>query len=215
MQYKKDNNKLIIEVIFIEKDKIKLTNFNDINAEKEIEEIAEKMNISEESIKLFIKLINEEKVELSIEHHKDIYLLSEHFCIPTITAELDDISPEEIFKDLNFTLQILHDFGTEDNDFKTELVNKIENVLRARINECISNSKFRELDISTIFLIIELSKIDHNLLVDFIFESAPTRFVIFKLVEIDKLSDDKVYDLIKFIDEQEEARILLLLNTRR
>ena len=52
----------------------------------EIKEIIRKYNIKEESIKFFIQLIQEEKITLPIEHYKDIYTLSEYFCVPTITT---------------------------------------------------------------------------------------------------------------------------------
>ena len=60
---------------------------------------------------------------------------------------------------------------------------------------------------STIIRVLEESKetIDNDLLVDFILETASTHFVMFKYVELNKLSEDKVVKLIEFLDCQEES----------
>ena len=165
------------------------------------------MKIQEESIKLFIELIQEEKVELPIEHYKDIYTLSEYFCTSTITKELDNISQKSLFKDLNFTIQFLQYYEKLNNGFDTKLPIKIENFLKGHINECLLNDKFCELEISTIYRLLEESKekVDFNLVIDFILEKAKSRFSMFKLIKIDKLKESKFYELIKFLESQEET----------
>ena len=120
----------------------------------EIEEIEEKMDINDESVKIFMQLIQDEKVDLPIEHYKGVYTLSEYFYVPTITAELDNISRKELFKDLKFTIQFLHDYEASNNNIETKFAAKIEEFLRERINECIKNNKFGELEVSTVFRII-------------------------------------------------------------
>ena len=145
----------------------------------EFDNIENKMNISEESIKSFIQLIDDDQVKIPIERYKDIYTLSEYFCLHDFTATLDSISNVFLLNDIDFTIQILADSETEKNGFETKLLSKIENFLKERINECIENAKFRELPLPTICRIVEQSQqiIDHNLLLDFIFESAETRFI--------------------------------------
>jgi len=70
--------------------------------------------------------------------------------------------------------------------------------------------KFKELPIATIYRIIKSAisndreRVDVNNLLDFIIESATTRFVLFKFVELHRLRKDKLDEFIKFIDEQEE-----------
>ena len=119
--------------------------------QQEIDEIEQNMKIKEESIKFFIQLIQEEKITFPIEHYKDIYTLSEYFCVPTITTELDNIRGEELFNDLDFTIQILQDYEAANDRIETKLLTKIENFLKVRINECMKNRKFNELPISTIY----------------------------------------------------------------
>ena len=181
--------------------------------QQEISDVEENMHISYESIKHFIKIIDEEKIKFGIEHYKNIYTLSEYFCTSAITTELDKISYIKLFKDLNFTIQILVDCEQEKNGYESKLLIKIENFLRTHINECLSNAKFKKLSNSTIFRILDESKgtIKQDLLVDFILESASTRFIMFKFVEFDKLSDDKVSELIGFFDRLEETVKIMYL----
>ena len=175
--------------------------------QQEIQDIEEKKNMNTTSIKLFLTIIEEEKVQFLNEHYKNIYTLSEYFCTPTITTELDKISSEKLFQDLNFTIQIVLDYGRVNNGYESKLLIRIENFLRTRINECLSNAKFKKLPTSTIFRILYETKeqIDQNLLLEFILESATTRFILFKLVEFDKLSEDKVNRFLEFFDRQEES----------
>ena len=187
------------------RDKYKYSEALDL-LQAEIEEIETNYNINEKSVKLFIQLIQEEKINIPVEHYKNFYTLSEYFQIPQFTSILDNISRKDLYKDLNFTIQILLDSETAKDSLETKLTCKIENFLKERINECIKNSKFKELPLPTIFRILDQGKenVDQNLLVDFICESANTRSILLKFVEIDKLEDKKVEEFIKFIDEQDE-----------
>ena len=182
--------------------------------QEEIHHIKENTNVCDKSMKLFIELVSEDKIKFPIEHYKDIYTLSEYFCIPTITTELDKISRDKLFQDLNFTIQTLLDYERLNDNSDSKLQTKIESILKTRINECLSNPKFKELSNSTIFRILEGSKeeIDHNLLIEFIIESASTRFVMFKFIEIDKLRYDKFQLFIKFIENQEETNKKMYLD---
>ena len=121
---------------------------------------------------------------------------------------------ETASKDLNLSIQILLDTESTSNEDKTDLVIKIENILRSQINLCIENQKFSSLQVPTIYRIIEGSDkeiIDHNLLHDFILKSADTRFTLFKFVELQKLKEEKIEEFFKFIDDQkEETRDKLL-----
>lgn len=165
------------------------------------------MKINDKSIQQFLKIIEEEKLQFGLEHFKDIYTLSEYFCATAIATELDKISCEKLFQDLNFSIQVLLDYGQIKNGYESKLLIRIENFLRTRINECLSNAKFKEVPNSTIFRILDESneRIDSNLLLEFILETASTHFILFKYVELDKLRDDKVIRLIEFLDNQEES----------
>lgn len=120
---------------------------------------------------------------------------------------LDVISREELFNDLDFTIQILINSEAEKNGFETKFISQIEKFLQERINECMKSGKFGELPIPTIYRILDESKekFDHNMLVDFIFESIETRFIMLKFVELDKLREDKVYEMIQLIDKLDET----------
>ena len=174
--------------------------------QSEIDEIWDKLHISSESLKYFFKLIEDDKVNIPIELYKDIFALSEHFHTQKVTFVLDKIMQEELTTNLDFTIQILIDLETSKKRLETKLMNKIENFLKEQINECIVSAKFGELPVSTIYRIIDQSKekVDHDLLVDFILESIESRFIMFKFIKPNKLREDKVDEMIEFIDEQEE-----------
>ena len=111
---------------------------------------------------------------------------------------------------LIFVYQILLDNQEKTNKEETEILNKIENIIKTRVNECLKNDKFKEVPIQEIYKIIESAisndreSVDVNILLDFIIESASTRFILFKFVELHRLSKDKLNEFIKFIDSQEE-----------
>lgn len=175
--------------------------------QNEFDEIQKRYKISSECIKLFIQLIQQEKVSIPINHYKDFYILSEYFCIPRFTREFDKIIRNELFDDLDFMIQILLDLKTSENNNETKLTNKIVNILTNRVNECIENQKFNELPVSIIYQIIdESNKEDVNLnsLVDFILMSADNRFTLLKFVELHKLTEDKIEKIFHFINNQEE-----------
>lgn len=58
--------------------------------EREIVEVENKYNIKEEIIKEFIEMTTKSKFYIPIEHYKDFYTLSKHFCIPKLTTLLDN-----------------------------------------------------------------------------------------------------------------------------
>ena len=174
--------------------------------QQDIKKIKQKFHIADESIKLFFQLIQEEKVNITTEHYKAFYTLSEYFCISKLMDELDNISREELFNNLDFTIQILIDYKSIKNSIETKLTNKVEKFISERINDCIKNSKFKELPIQTINKVLDQSKdiVDQNLLVDFILESAECRSNLLKYLDIHKMSNKKVGELIKFIEKQDE-----------
>lgn len=163
--------------------------------QNELDEIKKKMDLNDEIIKLFVQLIEEENVVIPIDYYKNFYALSEYFVIPKITKELDNIRQRELFKDVNFTIQILLNSETSNNCYETRLTMKIENFLSENINVCIENSKFKELPIPTIARILDQSKenVNHNLLLDFILESAshPSIFLIFNMNQKTNLNKNK------------------------
>ena len=125
--------------------------------QQEILKLEEEYGISDESIKSFIELVEEEKVEIRHEIFKDIYTLCRYFKSNKYIKILDNIFKEELFSDLEFSVEILRSSTLAKSDDETELTAKIENYLSLHINECIKEERFGELPISTIFRIIQKS----------------------------------------------------------
>ena len=173
----------------------------------EFEKMRSEFNVSYESIKYFIQLVQQEKVNIPIEQFKNLYILSEYFNIPKFTNELEKIYMSKLNQDLSFNIQILIDMKTMNNKLGTKLTIKAENFLSDRINECFENRKFSELSAPTIYRIVNGSKeenINYNLLVDFIINSIDTRFTLLRLIKLEKLTDDKLDEFINFLDKQNE-----------
>lgn len=125
---------------------------------------------SDKSIKSFIQLFEEEKVNIRYEIYRDIYTLCKYFKSNKYKI-LDNIFKKELFSDLEFSIRILRTSRFAQSDNETELTAKIENYLSHHVNECIKKEKFGELPISTISRIIEkngIEKVDMASLVDFI-----------------------------------------------
>lgn len=165
-----------------------------------IYEIEETMQIKEESIKLFIQFFQNEKISIPIDQFRDVYILSEFFNIAILTHELDNVGQKEFFNDLNILIQMLQNLNTFKVKIETSLINKIENALSSRINECFKNPKFSHLPVSTIYKILSVTDkedLNANLLVDFIADSVDSLFVLFDFVEIQKVPTDKLEEIIK------------------
>ena len=123
-----------------------------------------------------MEIITNDKVFIPIEHYKDIYTLSKHFCIGKLTTLLDNIMENLNDNDLNFCIQILLDCQEQEQtkEEETGISSKIENIIKTRVNECLKNDKFKEVPIPTIYRIIDSvirkdrERVDVNNLLDFI-----------------------------------------------
>ena len=164
----------------------------------EIEYIVNQMKINDNSIKFFIQFIHEEKVAIPIEYYRDIYILSEYFNTSILTKELNKISNNELFSDLNFTLQMLIDFNSNPKEIESKFGSDIEKFLAIHINECFQNPKLNEIPITVIYRILQLSEktsIDSNLLIDFILNAIDFNFPLFRFIELHKLSEYEIEKL--------------------
>ena len=171
----------------------------------EINYLKREMYISDESLKYFVHLIQDEKVNLPIENYKDIYALSAYFHFQSLMDELDRISHDELFKDITFSSQVLLDYQPAPKSCEKTVIRRIEEFLSTRINECFINAKFKELPVCTISRIFEMCRkesVSQELLIDFIFESPTTRFILLKFSELDKLSENKLREFIELIENQ-------------
>ena len=93
---------------------------------------------------------------------------------------------------------MLHEAKTEkaqkdpsENEDSTN--SEIEELLTNNINECLKNDKFIELPIPTVYRIIEQSsklKIESDALFDFIKKSLKNFCILFRFLDISKLSED-------------------------
>ena len=144
---------------------------------------------------------------INIDQFTDIYRLSEYFIIPQLTAELDKISEEKHFKDLNFTIQTFQNFSKTGQSQETTFMSKIEKYLSSRIKECIENRIFHELQFSIIYRILEKrakENINNDKLIEIILERIERKFTLLIFVELHKMSDEKVDELIENIETKGE-----------
>lgn len=63
----------------------------------EIDEIERTLETKDESIIQFFQLIEDSVVDILIEQYKDIYAISQYFCIPKFIDELDNIKRYQLY----------------------------------------------------------------------------------------------------------------------
>ena len=197
----------ILKLFFLSKYIRTKYNYLEVNKvlQFEFENCERKMKISKESIKRFIDIVQNEKVTIPLEYYKDLYILSEYFGVQKLTRKLDCIKENELFISIDFTIQTLIDISMLENEEETKMTSKLENFLSEQINECFENEKFSELPNSSIYRILEKSdkeSLNVNALTEFILEAAENRFVLFRFVELHRLTEEEIKRLIDFIESQ-------------
>ena len=141
------------------------------NAEKSLQSYINSEKEEESDFQKFIKNINQNKIR----EDKEKFLLF---------------------------LRLLISISKHQHRFE-QFFDKIEKILATQINECFGHPKFSELPVSSIYRIIERSSeenVDINLLVDFILKSSTTFFTLFKFVDFQRLTEDKIECLFNSFD---------------
>ena len=163
-------------------------------------QLQQALNIKEENIICFFKLINEENVEISIDQYCDLVKIAKYFKVKTLQSYLSKYAKKNL-TDIDFIINLLKENETnKTNDFFQEEANsfELEQLLIDQINECLNNERFGELPISMIYRIIKESsktEINQNLLFDFINKNRKERYILFSFLNLHQLSESNFKEL--------------------
>lgn len=169
-------------------------------------------NTKEESIIAFIKILKEENVKITNDQYFDLFKLSEIFKVNSLLNFLKKYAQshsENIDFIVNLILRQIES-NDEKNDLSYDQISpEMESCLSENINKCIQNDKFQKLPISIINRIFEKSspeKIDHDMLYEFISNSIEQRHILYRFIDIQKLSDDKFDEMYNCYISQNDTK---------
>lgn len=178
----------------------------------QLQNYEDQFGIQENSIILFFKLIQKEDVEIDSSNYFDLIKLSNIFKSKQIKKVLKKIFNENS-ESIEFVLKLISDYKLNENQTTIDIDDlsfDFEQILKQKVNECIQNKIFRNLNISMVYRIVESGQKDaqtSNLLLDYIMENIEQRFVLFRFVEIKNLSEEKFDTLLSgYIESQNSEK---------
>lgn len=153
-------------------------------------------------------MINDKNVEICNEQFYDLCKLSEIFKVKPLEILLQKYSQNHS-KDFDFIIKLMIENESEKNEIIS--INKyfaqMEKILSENLNKCLENENFEKLQISTIYRIIKKSdtkNISSDLLYDFIAKSIKERCVLLHFLDIEKLSDEKLNEILYKTQKEDE-----------
>lgn len=167
--------------------------------------------IQEKNIILFIRLLNEEDVEISINEYLDLYKLAKFFQVKTLEKYLSKFVLNHL-NDIEFIVDIINEISNSNSeDILMNVIDssQLEQSLIGKINDCLKSEKFRTLQISQISRIIQKcskESIDNNLLYEFIKQNKKERFVLFSFLSIENLNETNLKEILSKHDDNEEKK---------
>lgn len=169
-------------------------------------------NIKEESITIFLKILKEENVKITNDQYFDLFKLSEIFKVNSLINFLKKYARRHS-ENIDFIISLIlkqNESNKEKNDsfiIYDQISSEMEACLSENINKCIQNDKFQKLPISIIYRIFEKSspeKINHDMLYEFISKSIKNRHVLFRFIDLQKLSNDKFDEMYELYVSQND-----------
>lgn len=169
------------------------------NFSTQINQFQQRMNIKDDSISTFFRLLNEESIEISNDQYCDLYKLAKYFQVKTLQKSLLKYAKQHL-KSIDFVICLIVENESKQTFLEDENSLELDQCLINQINECLNNERFGKLPVSMIYRIIKessKSQIDHNLLFDFIKKKKEERFVLFSFLNLQKLNDSNFSELYK------------------
>ena len=175
---------------------------------QQINEIQHKLGINDNSIKIFINLLKDEKIAINNECYIDLIKLSHFYEVHSLIKCLNKYAHNHS-NDIEFAIEILHSIC--DTKIENVYLNQInmsdyEQILSDKINQCKVNDKFNILQISTIHRIIkkcDKNEINHDFLLDFILNRIDERCVLLSFLNLNSINEESFNKLYsKYHDDQ-------------
>ena len=172
---------------------------------QELKKFQEDFNLSISSVFCFYQVLQQnfdinENSNLKYNQCADILKISKEFEIRKLMKQINGYIKSRS-NEVDFLIDMIqHENQIQQANHKPEIEIKpdIEEVLRNKLDECLSNDKFAELPIATIYRIIEkcTKKIMiSDKLFDFITKSISKFHILFQFIEAEQLSEDRLLEL--------------------
>lgn len=160
---------------------------------KELQNLQQRSNISTDNIYLFFHLLDDnfninDDFTLTYKQYIDLFKISEFLQIKKLSKRLKNYFQTNQSK-IDFIIQIIqYETSIQKNSEKNEfqITQIMEQILSSKINECLQNETFSELDVSFIYRIIDQSnknQLSSDFLFSFIMKSIEKFHVLFALQE--------------------------------
>ena len=190
--------------------------FSDVNNHfsQDIHQFQEKFQLLPENVDIFFQLLQQnydinEDLFFTYTQCIDLLKISKFLEVRKLTFKiLQYIKSHNI--DVDFIIQMLeYDIKMRKGggDQVIEISDDIEITLSSKINECLSNDKFKELPIQIIYRVVQKSspdEINSNKLFDIVMKSLNKFCVLFPFIELSKLSDDRLEELCEKYSKSNE-----------
>ncbi|KAK8880828.1 hypothetical protein M9Y10_003522 [Tritrichomonas musculus] len=170
-------------------------------------------NIKSENISTFFKLLKDEQIEVSSDQFCDLCTLSEIFKVDSLQKLLDRYL-EKHSQNIDLIIHLLIDQISSENSelfIQNRFSANMEKYLNDNVDKCIEDENFGKLPASVINRIFEKSdiqKISSDMLYDFIVKCINERFVLFKFLDIRKLSDQNFNDMYLNYSKLNESNLI-------
>lgn len=182
---------------------------------QEIRDFQKELHLSFESVILFFQILEQnsnikENALLQYNQCVDLLKISKYLEIRKLSKQINDYIKSHTV-DVDFIIQMIqYEIQLQKETKKTEyeINSEIENILTNKISECFTNEKFAKLPISTIYRIIEKSSykgISSDELFDFIKKSVSEFYVFFQFIEIGKLSENRLSELLDLYSKMDKT----------
>lgn len=183
--------------------------FSDISKQltEDLQKIERQYKLSTENIIFFFQLLEQnfnmnENLVLTFQQCIDLLKITEYLKVRKLSVKINEYLKNHNI-DVDFIIQIiLHEvnsnLNTDDDNCQQFQINpQMEELLTSRIEDTIQNEKFALLPISIIYRIIEKSsKINSDLLFNFISKSITKYFVLLPFLDTETLSENQLERMI-------------------
>lgn len=184
---------------------------------KKLKRQQEHGNVKDSSIIIFFDLLQERSVTITSDEYWDLRRLSKIFNVVFLEEILDQYSSSHS-SDIDFTINLIGEYekrrSGESEDLDDEIfdtnddISNLESKLKGKLDECFLRESFNKLPVATVYRIIEKNKeekMTSDLLYDFIRKSKESRLILLPFLDIQKLSDSKLDELLDDYSKSVEA----------
>lgn len=178
-------------------------------------ELSEKLNeyqkanhIKTESIIHFFKILEDNEISINNDEFLDLSKLATIFKVKPLDRYLKKYLNDQ-FTDIDFILTLIIEEEKNKNDEETNIINndlliEMESCLIKNINDCFQNPKFEQINHSILYRLFESSEeINSSLLYKFICKSIEERFIFFRFVKIEELSEEQFNEICDNFEKNE------------